>query len=63
MFNCLVLKDGSAAFVSPVGQEKYCRFLMCSEEKHHHFQNISQEKSGKTIRQGVYEPYYIVLPA
>ena len=55
MFNYLVLKDGSvSAFVTPryilVGQEKYYVFVICSEEKHLHFQEKSQEKSGKNIR-------------
>ena len=45
-----------ASFVTPVGQEKYYVFLICSQEKHLHFQEKSQEKSGKNIRQDVYEP-------
>ena len=41
---------------TPVGQEKYYVFLICSQEKHLHSQGKSQEKSGKIIRQDVYEP-------
>ena len=61
MFNYLVLKDGSVtAFVVPryipVGLEKYYVSLICSQEKHLHFQENSQEKSGKTIKQDMYGP-------
>ena len=45
-----------ASFVTPVGQEKYCVFLIYSQGKHLHFQEKVLEKSGKNIRQDVYEP-------
>ena len=44
------------SFLAPVGQEKYYVMLMCSLEKHLHFQEKCQEKSGKNIGQDVYEP-------
>ena len=62
-----------ASFVTPVGQEKYYVFLICSQEKDLHFQDKSEEKayiflnctyiysrqkSGKNIRQDVYEPCF-----
>ena len=37
-----------ASFVTPVSQEKYYLFLTCSQKKQLHFQEKSQEKSGKT---------------
>jgi len=41
-------KDGSvASFVSQAGQEKYCVFLICSQNKHPHLQEKYQEKSEK----------------
>ena len=46
MFNRLVLKDWSvASFVIRVGQDIYYVFLICSQEKHFHFQERSREKS------------------
>ena len=58
MFNYLVLKDGSvASFIARFGQEKYYVFLICSQEKHLHFEDESQEKSEKNIRQDVYESW------
>ena len=34
---------------------RYCAILICSQGKHH-FQEESQENSGNTIGQDVYEP-------
>ena len=57
ILNYLVLKDWSvASLVSPAGQEKYSVLLICSLEKHFHFQGTSLAMSGETIRQDVYEP-------
>ena len=63
MLNSLVLKDGSVAriIVTPFGQEEYYVFLIYSQGKHLHFQAKGQEKSGKSIRQDVYEPYYCLF--
>ena len=62
MLNCLVkVKNGSAARItcSTNWSGKYCIFLICSQEKHLHFQEESQGKSGKNIKQNVYEACYI----
>ena len=45
-----------ASLVTLVGQEKFCVFLICSQEIQLLFQEKSQEKLGKTIREDVYEP-------
>jgi len=50
------LRNGSVALsVTPAGQEKYYRFLMCSQEKYLHFHEKSQGKSGKNTRQDACE--------
>jgi len=38
-----------ASFLASASQEKYYTFLICSQEKHLHFQEKCQEKSGKNI--------------
>ena len=49
MFNYLVLEDGSvSSSITLVGHEKYI-FLICSQEKHLHFKEESQEKPGKKL--------------
>ena len=50
-----------ASFVAIVGLEKYCVFLIFSQEKHLHFQEKSQEKSGKNVRQNAYEPWHVTV--
>ena len=45
MFSYFILKDGLvASFVTPTGQEKYT-FLICSYDKHLHFEEKKPEKS------------------
>ena len=47
ILNYLFLKDEPvASFLTSSSQEKYYIFLICSQEKHIHFQEKSQEKSG-----------------
>ena len=43
--------------VTPVDQEKYYVFLICSQEKHLHFQEKARKGQEKISGQNMYEPF------
>ena len=49
-------------FVSLVGQEKYCIFLICCQKTHFHFQEISLGKAGKILVGGMFiNPVWFII--